>query len=103
PSLSPAADRALRAEWGARILARVSRVHRYPRGARATGRALVELVVARDGRLVSARLAQSAGDPVLDRAAMAAIRRAGRFPPAPEGLGETNYRFTLPLKFDGRG
>ena len=103
PSLSPAEVGALQAEWGARILARVNRVHRYPRGTRANGRALVELVVARDGRLVSSRLTRSAGDSVLDRAALAAVRRAGRFPPAPAGLRAAQYSFTLPLRFDWRG
>ncbi|MCO8145429.1 TonB family protein [Rhodovulum tesquicola] len=102
PALSEAAARALHAEWGGRILARVSRVHRYPRETRATGRALVELVVTREGALVSARLVQSAGDPALDRAALAAVRRAGPFPTAPRGLDRASYSFTLPLKFDGR-
>ncbi|BAQ68566.1 biopolymer transporter TonB [Rhodovulum sulfidophilum] len=103
PTLSPARASALRAEWGARILARVDRRHRYPRGARASGRALVELVLARDGRLLSARLVRSAGDPRLDDAALAAVRRAGRFPPAPEGLGASRYSFTLPLRFEWKG
>ncbi|SIO25335.1 protein TonB [Rhodovulum sp. ES.010] len=102
PAVSPARTRALRAEWGAQILARLARVHRYPRGTRATGRAMVDLVVGRDGRLVSVRLRQSAGDPVLDRAALATVRGAGRFPSAPGGLQKARYSFTLPLTFAGR-
>ncbi|MRH19940.1 energy transducer TonB family protein, partial [Rhodovulum strictum] len=103
PALSEAAARALRAEWGGQILARVSRVHRYPREARTTGRALVELVVTREGALLSARLVQGTGDPVLDRAALAAVHRAGPFPSAPKGLDQASYSFTVPLKFDRRG
>ncbi|TDX33768.1 TonB family protein [Rhodovulum visakhapatnamense] len=103
PTLTPARASALQAEWGARIRARVDRSHRYPRGTRASGRALIELVLARDGRLVSARLVQSAGDPRLDAAALAAVRRAGRFPPAPRGLEAARYSFTLPLRFEWQG
>ncbi|WP_414898134.1 TonB family protein [Rhodovulum sp. YEN HP10] len=103
PTLSPARASSLRAEWGARILARVDRSHRYPRGTRASGRALVELVLARDGRLLSARLVRSAGDARLDEAALATVRRAGRFPPAPHGLEAARYSFTLPLRFEWRG
>ncbi|ARC88282.1 energy transducer TonB [Rhodovulum sp. MB263] len=103
PTLSPARASSLRAEWGARILARVDRSHRYPRGTRASGRALVELVLARDGRLLSARLVRSAGDARLDEAALATVRRAGRLPPAPHGLEAARYSFTLPLRFEWRG
>ncbi|RAP41559.1 hypothetical protein BYZ73_09860 [Rhodovulum viride] len=103
PTLTPARASSLQAEWGARILARVDRSHRYPRGTRASGRALIELVLARDGQLVSARLVQSAGDPRLDEAALAAVRRAGRFPPAPRGLAAARYSFTLPLRFEWQG
>ncbi|MBN2905513.1 MAG: energy transducer TonB [Rhodobacteraceae bacterium] len=103
PALSPARMRSLHAEWGAGILARVTRHHHYPRGTRASGRALVELVVGRDGRLISARLAHSAGDAVLDRAALNAVHSAGRFPAAPQGLRQASYSFTLPLRFDWKG
>jgi len=103
PTLSAERAGALRAEWGGHILARVNRVHSYPHGTRASGRAMVELVVARDGRLLSARLMQSAGDAVLDRAALAAVHRAGRFPAAPKGLTRASYSFTLPLRFAWRG
>ncbi|TCO70505.1 energy transducer TonB family protein [Rhodovulum euryhalinum] len=102
PALSPAALRALRAEWGGQILARVARAHRYPRGTRATGRALVDLEVTREGRVVAVRLVQGTGDPVLDRAALDAIRRAAPYPAAPGGLDAGSYGFTVPLKFDGR-
>ncbi|WP_207186908.1 energy transducer TonB, partial [Rhodovulum imhoffii] len=100
--LSPGQEKSLRVDWGRAILTRVSRSHRYPQGAvrdRMQGRALVELVVARDGRLVSVRLVQSTGAAVLDKAALAAVRGAGRFPPAPKGLTQGRYSFTIPLRF----
>ncbi|MBK1636893.1 energy transducer TonB family protein, partial [Rhodovulum adriaticum] len=102
PTLSPGQRQSLRAEWGARILARVTRQHHYPRGSRAEGRALVELVVAANGQLLSARLVRSAGDASLDRAALAAVRRAAPFPAAPRGLGRPRDSFTLPLNFERR-
>lgn len=103
PTLSPAQVRGRRAEWGAQILARVNRHHRYPSGTRASGQAQVELVLARDGRVVSVRLIRSAGDAALDRAALTAVRRAGRFPAAPTGLTEPRYSFTVPLRFERGG
>ncbi|RSK41031.1 energy transducer TonB, partial [Rhodovulum iodosum] len=101
--VSGAEARSLRAAWGGAILARVTRAHRYPRAALGqglTGRALVALEVRRDGRLASARLAESSGSALLDRAALASVRRAGPFPPAPVGLTRASYGFTLPLRFE---
>lgn len=86
------------AEWGGAIRAHLQR--RAP--ARGTGRGTVTLAlsVGRDGRLVSANVAASSGDPHLDRAALAAVRGAGRLPPAPARLDGAQHRFSLPLRFD---
>ncbi|MBK1637013.1 TonB family protein, partial [Rhodovulum adriaticum] len=94
-TLSPARSRALMAEWGARIRARIARG--VPRGA-GRGTAVVNLTVAADGRLVAVRLAQTSGDPRIDQIALAAVRRAGRFPAAPGELGLRQQSFTLPVR-----
>lgn len=91
--------RALEAEWGAAILSRIAWQQRYPAGARASGTARVLVTVGRDGRLAGARLAGSSGDAALDRAALEAVRRAGRFPPAPRGLEKASYVFGVPMTF----
>lgn len=96
-SLSPGERRSALAEWGGQIRARVERAKQRPAGGGA-GRVLLALTVARDGRLISVSVAQSAGE-AADAAALASVRRAGRFPPAPRALSEPSYSFTLPLRF----
>lgn len=96
-SLSPGERRSALAQWGGQIRARIERARRSPAGGGA-GRVMLALRVGRDGRLVSVSVSQSAGS-ALDAAALAAVRAAGRFPPAPPTLAEPSYPFTLPLRF----
>jgi protein TonB len=93
-----AAAAAAKAEWGAAIRARVERRKSYPTDADgATGRVTLRLLVGADGRLVSVAVAQSSGVAALDRAAVLAVKAAGRFPKAPRGMTETS--FSLPISF----
>ncbi|MCL4188853.1 MAG: TonB family protein, partial [Rhodobacteraceae bacterium] len=95
-------DPALIARWGAGIRAAVERHKRYPDAARragSEGRVALSLTVTRDGRLAALALATSSGDPALDAAALDAVRRAGRFPAAPQGLEGMSFPFTLTLAF----
>lgn len=86
--------------WGAAIRTKIQRRNRYPDGADgATGTVLLRLQVGRDGVLASVGIAQSSGHPVLDDAAVQAVRRVGRFAAAPGELTDTSYVFTLPLTF----
>lgn len=91
-TLSQARSHALIAEWGARIRARIARA--APRGG-GDGKALVNLTVAADGRLLAVTLARSSGNSRIDRLALDAVRRAGRFPAAPGALGLRQQSFTL--------
>ncbi|MDH3263308.1 MAG: TonB family protein, partial [Paracoccaceae bacterium] len=96
---APGRLRALEAEWGAAILARIARQQRYPAGEHGSGTARVALTVGRDGRLQGVRLAASSGSAALDRAALEAVRRAGRFPAAPQALDKGAYVFAVPMTF----
>lgn len=61
----------------------------YPPDARAQGlegNAIVAFSLDRDGRILSLRLDESSGVPLLDEAALETIRRAAPFPPPPAGL-----------------
>lgn len=90
----------LRAQWGATIRARIERAKRYPPAAgRQGGKVTVRLSVTRGGDLASVALAASSGNAALDAAALAAVRRAGGFPPAPKGLSEPAYAFSLTIRF----
>jgi len=100
-TLSPGQRRSLVAAWGARIRTRIERAKRTPRGLRTGGRVVLRLQVDRAGALRGVTVRQSSGNPDLDAAAMQAVRRAGRFPAAPEGLDKPLYTFSLPVRFSG--
>ena len=85
--------------WGGQIRARVERMKSYPAGARGKGQVVLRITVARDGRITAARVGKSSGNAAFDRAALAAVKRAGRFPAAPKGLAEPSYSFNLPIRF----
>jgi protein TonB len=73
----------------------------YPLRARRAGhegRSEIELRIGRDGRVREARLHRSAGDPALDEAALAAVRR-WRFAPSPAGVDWTSTWFLVPIEF----
>ncbi len=88
-----------RETWGARIRNRIERAKLYPAGRRQEARATVALQVSRDGTLAGLSLARSSGIASFDHAALQAVRRAGRFPAAPEELTEAAYSFTVTLAF----
>ena len=85
------------AVWGAKIRARIERAKRYPRGTQAAGRVSLSITIARNGRLQGVRIARSSGNPILDQAALDAVRRAGRFPAAPPELTRQTYVFALAI------
>ncbi len=98
-SAESGASAALQAGWGAKIQSRVHRQMIYPRGATGSGSASVILTVDRNGKLAALRLTRSSGTPAFDEAALRAVRKAGRFPAAPDGLTRASYSFTLSLAF----
>lgn len=91
--------RVLEREWGAAILQRIARRQRYPAGDHGSGTVRVMLEVGRDGSLQGLSLAASSGSAALDRAALDAVQRAGRFPGAPAGLEKAAYIFAVPMTF----
>lgn len=91
---------ALKVTWGAHIHKQVSRHVRYPRGTTEKGSTTLTLTLAPSGSLKDVRLARSSGDARLDQAAFDAVKRAGHFAQAPEGLAEPKYLFNLALTFE---
>ena len=99
-TLSKARINDLRAGWGAAIRNRIERRKSYPSGARgASGTVTVRLSVNRSGALTGVAVAKSSGNQALDAAAVQAVKAAGRFPAAPNGLSDPSYSFTLPMRF----
>ena len=86
------------ASWNSEVVAQIRRAAAYPSdGGGASGTVMVSVVIDRNGRLVSRRLAGSSGSPVLDRAAMAIIERAQPFPRFPAGMTQAQVSRTVPL------
>ncbi|WP_439137142.1 TonB family protein [Roseicyclus sp.] len=96
PALNQAQRQNLMAAWGGQIMARIERAR--PR-VNAAGQVTLTLRIGRDGTLGALGVARSSGDQALDEAALSAVRRAGRFPAAPDALREASYAFTLPIRF----
>ncbi|TDK45062.1 energy transducer TonB [Antarcticimicrobium luteum] len=101
PALGSGQRHSLIAAWGARIIDRIERTKRAPRGLRGGGRVVLRLQVSRSGALQGVSIRSSSGNAEMDAAAINAVRRAGRFPPAPEGLTRPVYSFSLPVRFNG--
>ncbi|WP_430449889.1 TonB family protein [Rhodophyticola sp.] len=96
-TISASQRQSLVARWGAQIEARIER--RRPNVGGQQGAVTLRLNIGRDGHLQSLALIQSSGNPEIDEAGIRAVRRAGRFPAAPDGLSEQSYRFDLPIRF----
>ncbi|WP_386679149.1 energy transducer TonB [Loktanella sp. R86503] len=99
-SQTAAARQSAMAEWGGVIRSRIERRKSYPRAAgRAGGTVRVAIRVGADGGLQGLGIAQSSGNAALDQAALSAVQRAGRFPPAPAAVGGGVHSLTLPMTF----
>lgn len=91
------------AKWESRLTAWINRHKRYPsvaKSRRAQGNVNVTFTVDASGRVLSARVARSSGDPDLDRAALAVLQGATVPSPPPE-LGPRVSR-TAPFVFNLR-
>lgn len=98
-ALSPGTRRSLLADWGGRIRARIEAARVLRPGRR--GRAVAEIIVTGSGDLAGVRIFEPSGLPDVDAAAVQAVRRAGRFPAAPDALGPGPFVFRLPIRFEG--
>jgi protein TonB len=97
-NLSKSEKQTLVAAWGASIRAKIDRAKRRPRGGQ-TGAVTVVVSVAHNGALLNVGVSRSSGQPALDAAAVAAVKRARRFSKAPKQLAKTNYTFRLKIQF----
>ncbi|WP_409362124.1 energy transducer TonB family protein [Bartonella heixiaziensis] len=89
---------ALLVEWLAKVQAQLERQKKYivgQRTSRAKGTVKLEFMVREQGSIFSSRVAVSAGDPELDRLAMAALQRVGNFPPPPASKVNKIIRVSL--------
>ncbi len=83
--------------YAAKVRARVAS-NRPSVGGRG-GTAVISFGVTTGGGLAYARLARSSGMPVLDQAALAAVRRSAPFPSPPPGATAPQLAFSIPFHF----
>ena len=88
----------LKSIWGSKIRTRIERRKKAPRGAKGKGVTTLALRIAPSGQLISVSVAKSSGVPALDQAAVAAVKRAGKFPKAPKELNAKSYRFNVAIR-----
>ncbi|WP_273723664.1 energy transducer TonB [Bartonella sp. AU18XJBT] len=85
-------------EWLAKVQSQLERQKNYvvgQRTSRAKGTVKLEFMVHERGSIFSSRVVVSAGDPELDRLAMAALQRVGSFPPPPPSKVNKTIRVSL--------
>lgn len=84
-----------------KVAAKLRRALKYPRSAvsSSSGEAQVAFTVLSDGSATGIRIVSSSGSPILDQAAMEAVRRASPFPPIPTEAGRRQWPFAVPVLF----
>ena len=85
------------------IAACLDRVKHYPKVALrrgVEGDCVLRIVLDRSGVVRMSRVEDSSGSLVLDREAMAMVRRANPFPPAPPDLPGETHEYMIPVIFD---
>jgi protein TonB len=99
PGISAIAARA-QATWQNTLAAHLNRYKRYPVGAHGIeGVVRLEFTLDRSGKIVSERIVQSSGSPLLDDEALAMVRRAAPLPSPPEQVPSAALSLTVPINF----
>jgi protein TonB len=70
-----------------------------PAGGAGSGSAVVAFDLSQKGRLLSARIARSSGNPAMDESVMQSVHRSEPFPKPPEGMDAKQLRFVIPFEF----
>ncbi|MFY8032410.1 MAG: TonB family protein [Devosia sp.] len=97
---SDAAGNAAVSKYPGQVQRALRRALRFPKGAgSARGEVQVTFVVSSSGAASQIAVSQSSGHAVLDKEAIATVKRAAPFPPIPEAAGRNSWTFTMPLAF----
>lgn len=93
--------RRIRATWEKELVAHVDKRKRVPPGRpRESVAATLRFVIDRTGHVMSAEVAKSSGDSVLDNEALAWLHRADPLPAPPPQVADAGLRFTMPFTFN---
>lgn len=91
--------------WQQALLAHLERHRRYPAAARQRrqeGISLVLFSIDRQGRVVTSRLQNSSGHPLLDQESLELLRRAQPLPPPPAEVAGDRVELSVPVRFSLR-
>ena len=96
--------RRMRAAWQKKLVAHLERHKRYPsEGSHKNAEIKVEFTLDRLGHVLSVKVIEGSGDPALDEAALAMVRRSDPVPKPPPLVADIGLTFTLPLHFNVKG
>jgi periplasmic protein TonB len=90
-------------QWQNALATHLGRFKRYPAAARSHGErgtATVTFTIRRDGRLVSSRIVQSSGSPLLDEETLTMLMRAQPMPKPPGTAPDSALSIVVPVRFD---
>ncbi|CAN7416295.1 TonB family protein [Pararhizobium sp. LjRoot255] len=99
---SQAFGNAAESNYKGKVRSKVQRHFRYPKAADRAGiqgTVQVSFTILANGGVSGARISKSSGSPVLDEAALNAIRGAEPFPKIPDAANRGSWPFTIPLQF----
>ncbi len=99
PGSSAGSKQSLKDCWESRVLAHLQSRGRSMRNA---GLTIVDFSVDSNGTVIAVSVNLSSGNPVLDRAAIALIRRASPVPAPPSKIARTSNPVRLPIQFSRR-
>ena len=78
----------------------------YPKSARRNGQEgslVLKVVIARNGKVTNVSIAEGSGFSILDKAAIAAVKKASPYPAIPEDIRNDNFSFSVPIAFALQG
>ncbi len=102
PELTAGEIEDTRTSYLRKVVARIQRAKRYPAFARRRNleaSVKVEFVIAGNGEVVSVKMLAASRYDILDKEALAMIRRAAPFPPIPQELGKSEMKLPLWITF----
>lgn len=103
--VSQALGNAVESNYKGKVRSKVQRHFKYPKSADRAGvkgTVTVAFTVSASGGVSGVRIVKGSGSPVLDEAALNAVRKAEPLPKIPEGAGRSSWPFVLPLQFGRR-
>ncbi len=92
-----------KSNYKGRVVAKLRRAKKYPSAARSKklrGTVRVSFTISKNGSVSGIRVSRSSGHAILDKAALAMVRRASPMPKFPKDIRLAKMRLQVPVRFD---